>query len=166
MHYLILALVDALKSIHSSGVIHRDIKPENILVQRLMGVKEGYYNIKIADFGYAIQLADRHSNTWPVGSPGYAAPQAFVQEHSIYGTEADVFSLGVTLYTIVAKKSPYKDVCVDGRPILAYCYGTPPKYKKKRFEMHVPKGDNCQDHECEHSPANLIGKMLEENPED
>merc|ERR1711957_501824 len=85
---------------------------------------------------------------------------------SIYGTEADVFSLGVTLYTIVAKKYPYKDVCVDGRPILAYCYGTPPKYKKKRFEMHVPKGDNCQDHECEHSLANLIGKMLEENPED
>lgn len=40
-------ILQALKYIHSCGIIHRDIKPENILVQKDMDV----IKIKLADFG-------------------------------------------------------------------------------------------------------------------
>lgn len=42
-------LVDTLEYLHLKGVIHRDLKPENILIS-------ADYNLKLCDFGDAIQL--------------------------------------------------------------------------------------------------------------
>jgi len=50
--YYFKQILAGLNAIHSSGIAHRDIKPENLLM-------DGYFNIKIADFGFAAPLAGR-----------------------------------------------------------------------------------------------------------
>ena len=46
--YYFHQLIEALEYMHGVGYAHRDIKPENILM-------DNWYNIKIADFGFATQ---------------------------------------------------------------------------------------------------------------
>lgn len=60
------------------GIIHRDLKPENIL---LNSKKEGIYDCRIADFGFATHFdpnsaQDSNSKTIVCGTPGYIAPEA------------------------------------------------------------------------------------------
>ncbi|MCD4656530.1 MAG: protein kinase, partial [Planctomycetes bacterium] len=46
---LLLQLLEALKYIHSNGVVHRDLKPANIIVIETMSGN----HLKIIDFGFA-----------------------------------------------------------------------------------------------------------------
>ena len=83
---------------HQQGVIHRDLKPENILLTQNK-------NIKIIDFGLASDhayepLHDR------CGSPCYIAPESLT-ETEYYGIPADIWSLGVILYTLVDGSLPW-----------------------------------------------------------
>lgn len=60
------------------GIIHRDLKPENIL---LSSKQEGVFEIKIADFGFAIPFDSSEGASNPLamvlcGTPGYIPPEA------------------------------------------------------------------------------------------
>ncbi|MBN1285224.1 MAG: protein kinase [Anaerolineae bacterium] len=87
---------------HRQGVVHRDIKPANILVDR-----EG--NAFLTDFGIAKILEGNVSFTatgGTVGTPAYMAP-----EQSMGGqvsTRADIYSLGITLYEMLAGRVPFQ----------------------------------------------------------
>ncbi|CAE8619425.1 unnamed protein product, partial [Polarella glacialis] len=50
--YVFLQLADALRYIHSKGVVHRDLKPENILVDKKES-RPGLPEVKISDFGHS-----------------------------------------------------------------------------------------------------------------
>lgn len=68
MAYILKGILNGLDSIHQHYQIHRDIKSDNILLN-----KNG--NIKIADFGYALQLtADKVSAQGLVGTAPWMAP--------------------------------------------------------------------------------------------
>lgn len=87
-----------LQSDASLQVIHRDIKPSNIFL-----TTNG--NVKVLDFGTArANFAEREAKTMELsfGSQGYMAPERLLGEPDT--PAADIFSLGVTLYELLARE--------------------------------------------------------------
>jgi len=93
----------ALGYAHRNNVIHRDVKPANIFVQ-----PDG--NVKLLDFGIArLEKQDtnlNHTRTGSVvGTVPYMAPER-LQGGTVDG-RADIFSVGVVLYQLVAGQLPF-----------------------------------------------------------
>ena len=60
-----------LNYLHCKGFSHRDLKPENILLDQ-------NFNVKLVDFGFALQLEGRDGSGFMnsyVGTPAYMAPE-------------------------------------------------------------------------------------------
>ncbi|TDC67376.1 serine/threonine protein kinase [Micromonospora sp. KC207] len=95
-----LGVLGALKAAHKAGVMHRDIKPGNVLLGT-----DG--RVVLTDFGLATIPGDPNvTRTGMVlGSPAYIAPER--ARDGTAGPEADLWSLGATLYAAVEGKSPY-----------------------------------------------------------
>eukprot|EP01012_Entosiphon_sulcatum_P050597 TRINITY_DN69469_c0_g1_i1.p1 TRINITY_DN69469_c0_g1~~TRINITY_DN69469_c0_g1_i1.p1 ORF type:complete len:316 (+),score=70.92 TRINITY_DN69469_c0_g1_i1:91-1038(+) len=90
---------------HKQGIAHRDIKPENVLVDR-----DG--SVKITDFGLS-NLQMRVGDSSPTalmqtlcGSPNYIAPE-MLKEKGYDGCLADVWSIGVVLFAMLAGYLPF-----------------------------------------------------------
>ncbi len=104
---------------HQHGIVHRDVKPSNILVDRKGGVR-------LTDFGIArMQSRDGNSGGPVVGTPQYMSPEQ-VTGDDIFPA-SDLFSLGVTLYQMIAGEMPFKgqssmalihSICEDHPPRL------------------------------------------------
>ncbi|WP_229399794.1 serine/threonine-protein kinase [Micromonospora okii] len=95
-----LGMLGALKAAHKAGVMHRDVKPGNVLIGT-----DG--RVVLTDFGLATIPGDPNvTRTGMVlGSPAYIAPER--ARDGTAGPEADLWSLGATLYAAVEGKSPY-----------------------------------------------------------
>jgi TolB-like protein/Tfp pilus assembly protein PilF len=104
-------IAEALESAHAHGVVHGDVKPENIVAQ-------ADDRIKLLDFGIARRKADvaltttQASSTvdWApesglAGTLAYMAPEQLRCETP--DERADLFSLGVILYEMLAAKRPF-----------------------------------------------------------
>ncbi len=95
---------EGLAAIHQLGIIHRDIKPDNILIDPL-GMP------KISDLGLArmVDEADSHGLTatgMVLGTPAYISPEA-IRDSSSADAKSDIYSLGVTLYHLLAGRPPF-----------------------------------------------------------
>jgi len=95
----------ALESAHKKRIVHLDIKPENIMLTEAR-------KVKVCDFGVARQLpsvdvSGLANQPWTFGgTPAYMAPEVIVGNH--FDTRADIFSLGVVFYEMLAGKHPFR----------------------------------------------------------
>ncbi|KAL9645198.1 hypothetical protein ABK040_002399 [Willaertia magna] len=91
-----------LEYLHSARIIHRDLKPANILIST-KGI------VKITDFGVSAQLLNVEAiRTSNVGTPYYIAPE--VIQVQPYSFQADIWSLGCTLFELLFGRRLYHDL--------------------------------------------------------
>ena len=105
-HYISQAAT-GLQHAHEQGMIHRDVKPPNLILMRI-GKK---HVIKILDFGLAKAVQEGDSLTdltgqgAMLGTPAYMAPEQ-AQDAASADIRADIYSLGCTLYFLLAGRRP------------------------------------------------------------
>jgi eukaryotic-like serine/threonine-protein kinase len=128
---LVEQLADAVQHAHSRGVLHRDLKPANVLLQiadcRLQIEREegdtpsqsAICNLqsaipKVTDFGLAklLDVGEQEGGETRsgalLGTPEYMPPEQAEGRRDLVGPAADVYSLGVILYELLAGGPPFK----------------------------------------------------------
>ncbi|MHC4548508.1 MAG: serine/threonine-protein kinase [Planctomycetota bacterium] len=132
---------------HERGVVHRDVKPSNLLVDR--GGR-----VVVTDFGLA-RLTDSASLTSTdaiVGTPKYMSPEQILPGARSLDGRTDVYSLGATLFHVVAGRPPFVAPSIQGfiRAILDQRAPSP-----RKFNRQIP-----------HDLATIILRCLEKGPAD
>lgn len=92
-----LCVIEGMLYMWNLKVLHRDIKPYNILVNSAG-------QVKLCDFGVSTQLEKSKATTF-LGTNVYMAPER-LQGYD-YGTPAEVWSYGVTLFELATGKLPF-----------------------------------------------------------
>lgn len=99
----------AVHEAHRLGIIHRDLKPANVLVER---DRHGRCRAYVTDFGLArVQSAAGLTTTGMImGTPAYMSPEQAAGEVHTLDRRTDVYSLGATLYALLAGQPPVGNV--------------------------------------------------------
>lgn len=92
---LAIQLCSAVHTAHLAGIVHRDIKPANVLTT-------DYNRPALTDFGISGTVGSHAAGM----SVPWSAPEAF-EEGLPPGVRMDVYSLGATIYTVLAGHSPF-----------------------------------------------------------
>ncbi|KAJ3416908.1 hypothetical protein HDV05_007966 [Chytridiales sp. JEL 0842] len=94
-------VVEAVQYCHGKGFVHRDLKLENVLLTSDL-------TVKVIDFGFTREYNDRNLLDTYCGSVAYSAPE-MISGIKYSGPLADIWSLGVILYTLVCGYLPFDD---------------------------------------------------------
>jgi serine/threonine-protein kinase len=96
---------------HGMGIVHRDLKPANLFVAREHdGNEQETWMVKVLDFGISkiVGEATRLTGAGAVmGTVLYMSPEQVRAQPNV-DTRADIWSLGVILYELVAGRAPWE----------------------------------------------------------
>ena len=130
------ALLGGLNAAHAVGVTHRDVKPANIMLtedDRTVLMDFGIANV---DGGAALTQTGVY-----IGSPEYMAPERFEGERAL--PASDLWSLGVTLYSLLEGRSPFKRDSITGM-ISAVLTAPVPPHLRRNEAAGSPRGAALQ----------------------
>ena len=96
--FFIKQLAESLKYLHSAStekpsIVHRDLKLENIIV-------DNRNNLKLIDFGFAVQTFPGQNLKTCCGTPSYMAPE-ICQRKEYSGYATDIWALGVIAFIML-----------------------------------------------------------------
>jgi tRNA A-37 threonylcarbamoyl transferase component Bud32 len=97
---IIFKCTRALAYAHMQGVTHRDIKPGNILYAG------SPVDVRISDFGLALNVGAETTQITGVGSPAYMSPEQIREE--LVDHRTDLYSLGVVMYQLLTGVLPFR----------------------------------------------------------
>src|SRR5919112_816673 len=124
---IILAVCAGVAAAHRQGIVHRDLKPLNIMFRP--GEPPGE-SLKVLDFGLAKIKSGELLGSFVaaqtqgmMGSPFYMAPEQWSDED--IDVRADIYSLGVILYQMIAGDVPFKGKSIPS--IMSQHLNTAPK---------------------------------------
>jgi hypothetical protein len=101
-------VASAVETAHRSNVLHRDIKPSNILTT-------AYGHPVLSDFGIAATIGGVETADAVGLSIPWSAPE--VLHEDVAGTvRSEVWSLGATVYSLLAGRSPFEEPGGDNTP--------------------------------------------------
>ncbi|MEO6200767.1 MAG: serine/threonine-protein kinase [Cryobacterium sp.] len=100
-----IKIASAVETAHRAGILHRDIKPSNILVT-------AYGHPVLSDFGIAATLGEAESSDAIGLSIPWSAPEVLLDDVS-GSIASEVWSLGATIYSLLAGRSPFEQPGVD-----------------------------------------------------
>ncbi|CAI2385740.1 unnamed protein product [Moneuplotes crassus] len=93
-------ILEGVDYLHRSNIAHRDLKLENIIIDKSK-------NVKIIDFGFATMTTKDYKGRVFCGTPSYMAPEIVAHQTHNY-MKADIWALGVILYSLLSGKFPFK----------------------------------------------------------
>jgi serine/threonine protein kinase/CHAT domain-containing protein/tetratricopeptide (TPR) repeat protein len=139
-----------LQHAYERGLVHRDIKPPNLMLAR-----DG--RVRLLDMGLARSFGEAHAHTLTahgslLGTADYLAPEQWDHPHAA-DTRADIYSLGCTLYHLLAGHPPFAGAL----------YST--LMRKMRAHQEVPPPPIADF--CPEASAGLVAavdRMLAKNP--
>jgi serine/threonine protein kinase len=142
-----------LQCAHAANLVHRDVKPSNLMLS-----KAG--QLKILDLGLVRFVGDRHLSDvatvsgMVMGTLDYMAPEQWEASHKV-DIRADLYSLGCTLFTLLAGHPPFCGPQFDSptRKMAAHLREPPPPIRTRRPE--VPE-----------DLAGVLGRLLAKHPDD
>lgn len=133
-------LVHILQEIHRREIVYNDLKPNNMLV--------AFDQAFLVDVGSCRKHTLRKGK--PIGSPYYFAPEKF-EGYNLY--ESDVWSLGVTIHSLVCGYHPYAFPYVETpKDLLTMIMNTPLAFQREPWSK---RSDDLKD---------LLQRMLEKDP--
>jgi serine/threonine protein kinase/WD40 repeat protein len=140
-----------LQHAHEAGLVHRDVKPANLLV-------DGIGTVKVLDLGLARfspngaeSLTKQFDENVVMGTADYLAPEQALNLHDV-DHRADVYSLGATLYTLLAGEPPFHAGTVTQK-LLWHQMRDPKPIRERRPD--VPQ-----------ELADVVARMMAKTPEE
>jgi serine/threonine protein kinase/WD40 repeat protein len=142
---------EGLEHAHEAGLVHRDIKPANLLVDRAG-------TVKLLDLGLARYAPDgsesvtkQFDDNAVMGTADYLAPEQALNLHAV-DIRADIYSLGTTLYALLAGQPPFSDGTVTQK-LLWHQMRDPRPLRELRPEVPAEL-------------AQVVARMMAKKPED
>lgn len=93
-------IIEGISYLHSKNIFHRDIKLENIIIKSKS-------SIKIIDFGFGTCCPKNKLLNFFCGTPSYMPPEIILKKDYL-GEYADIWSIGILLYTILCGFFPFR----------------------------------------------------------
>lgn len=101
---IVLQVTQGLHAVHRAGVLHRDLKPDNVIIEENSG------RPVLIDFGLVNLLRGKRIEGNAEGTPDYMAPEAWRNDMGEVTQATDIYSLGCTIYELLAGRPPFADV--------------------------------------------------------